>query len=186
MKKLLKLSRSRPAMLKVAEDLDYIDLQIHVCGEPDETTGMVLNLIHLDENLNQIHNFIGQINFPTIREALLACFQEGQRLFKVYEIRSLMVSFYQPHLNVSYSYDGNKIAIELKKFMRYQDSFGYATVGFDFESFSKLNDRERRQDYWQMGMAESPVLALKGRFPLASYWTFSDQITQEVQRLERK
>jgi len=95
------------------------------------------------------------------------------------------LAFYQPQFGIRYIYDGQDIQVELEKFMRYQNRFGNARVGFDFENFNKLPDRERRQDYWILGQADSPSLALKGKFPYGYFWEFVDIITNEIDRLER-
>lgn len=181
----LSFSCEKKILVRVADDYDFIALQLQVSGAPDPDTGMILNLIHIEEALAHLETFLGKMRFSTMKEALEGAYQQVEKLLAAYSVKAFEVAFAQPHVGVTYRFSGQQIKIELKKFMRYQDAFGYARVGFDFEGYAKLADRERRQDFWQMGMAESPAEALKGRFPLALWWEFANEITGELQKLER-
>lgn len=178
-------SRSLRTTYRVAEDTEYIVLEARLYGEISPETGMILNLAHFDDVLNHLNRFLAQVSFPTLRDSILGAYLELKRLLTPYAYTRLIVVFYQPQFGIRYLYGGQEIQIELEKFMRYQKRFGIARVGFDFDNFNKLHDRERRQDYWVLGQADSPSLALKGKFPYAYLWQFTDLITNEIDRLER-
>jgi len=181
----LALVRSLKTILRLADDIEFIVLEARLFGGISSDTGMILNLVHFDDVLSQLDQFLNQVNFPTLRDSILGAYLELKRLLTPYQYKKIVLAFYQPQFGVRYLYSGQNIQIELERFMRYQDRFGKAKVGFDFESFSKLPDRERRQDYWLLGQAGSPSLALKAKFPYAYLWQFTDLITNEIDRLER-
>jgi hypothetical protein len=177
--------RSLKTIHRVAGDKEFMILEARLFGDISSDTGMILNLVHFDDVLNHLNQFLNQAIFPTLRDSLLGSYLELKRLLTPYQYKKIIVAFYQPQFDTRYLYDGQDIQIELERFMRYQDRFGTAKIGFDFESFNKLPDRERRQEYWILGQADSPSLALKGKFPTAYLWQFTDLITNEIDRLER-
>jgi hypothetical protein len=177
--------RSLKTTFKVADDTEYVVLEARLFGEIESDTGMILNLTHFDDVLNQLNHFLSQVSFPTLRDSILGAYLELKRHLTPYQYKKVSLAFYQPQFGIRYVYGGQNIHIELEKFMRYQNRFGNARVGFDFENFNKLPDRERRQDYWILGQADSPSLALKGKFPYGYFWEFVDIITNEIDRLER-
>jgi hypothetical protein len=177
--------RSLKTTYRVADDTEYVVLEARLFGEIEADTGMILNLTHLDDVLSQLNHFLSQVSFPTLRDSILGAYLELKRLLTAYQYKKIVIAFHQPQFGVRYIYGGQDIHVELEKFMRYQNQFGIARVGFDFENFQKLPDRERRQDYWILGQADRPSLALKGKFPYGYLWEFTNLITNEIDRLER-
>jgi len=177
--------RSLKTTYRVAEDREFIILEARLFGDIAPDTGMVLNLTHFDDVLSDLNHFLNQVSFPTLRDSILGAYLELKRLLAPYPYKKIMIAFHQPQFDARYIYGGQEILIELEKFMRYQDRFGTALVAFDIDNFNKLPDRERRLDYWIFGQADSPSLALKGKFPYAYLWQFTDLITNEIDRVER-
>lgn len=177
--------RSRATKIKVAGDFEFIELQLKIRGQPNPETGMIINLIHVDETLDHLGRVLESGQISTIKDAVVLVFEQAQVRLKSYLINDFELVFKQPQFGYLFSYDGIAFSIELHKHMRYQMQFGQARVRFSFDAFYKLSDRERRQDYWQFGMADSAVEALKGKFPYADRWEFHDHLSQEIQSLER-
>jgi hypothetical protein len=181
----LALVRSLRSVHKVAQEIEYLELEVSLYGQVDSETGMILNLVHFDDVIKSLAEYLAQGDFPTVRDSLLGGYLELKRLLTPYFYDRLRLSFFQPQFGMRYFYGGQEIHIEIEKFMRYQNQFGLARVAFQFDHFAQLPDRERRQNYWSLGVAESPSLALKGKFPYAYLWEFKDFLSQEIYRLER-
>lgn len=177
--------RSRATKIKIAGDFEFIEIQLKINGQPDSESGMILNLVHVDETLDHLDKVLESGQISTLKDAVILVFEQAQIRLKTYLVNQFELVFKQPQFGYLFIYDGISFSIELQKYMRYQMQFGLARVRFSFDAFYKLSDRERRQDYWQFGMAESAVAALKGKFPYADRWDFCDEITQELQSLER-
>ena len=172
--------------LKLVDDWDFAELGCQIEGAVDPLTGMILDLRLLQSLLTQMQNQGERANWGTLKEALEALYHTGQIYFKAYpHIQSFDLTYEQVAAGLKYIFNGQELQVEISKYMRYQDQFGRARIGFHFDSFLKLNDRERRQDLWQMGMAESPALSLKGKYPLALFWEFTHQLSGEIDYIER-
>lgn len=181
----LAFCRSRAAKIKVADDFEFIELQLKMRGPIDSESGMIINLVHVDETLDYLDKVLESGQSATLKDAIVLVFEQAQVRLKTYLIDDFELVLKQPQYGYLFIYDGIALSIELHKFMRYQSQFGQARVRFGFDAFYKLSDRERRQDHWHLGMANTPVEALKGKFPYADRWEFQDYLTHENQSLER-
>jgi len=179
------ISSQTVAVFCISEQHDLYSLSLSFRGVPDQATGMVINLSVVEYWLKQIKILTESRGFDTLKK-LFETIQDyliGQAKGYSCQIESIEIG--QPFTQVYFKYKQDKIFVTLVKNMRYQNQFGLAKVGFDYESYNKIPDRERRQDVWMLSMAENAALALKGRFPLALFCEFKDLVTGQLIRFER-
>ncbi|MCS6837793.1 MAG: hypothetical protein NZ480_03005 [Bdellovibrionaceae bacterium] len=182
----IQLVRRIPIKYQVAELWEFCYFQLEVSGVIQEKTQMIINLKHLDKILIDLSHFLESHAFSTLSSMMEETGKVLGHFFGPYGIKKYSFEMDHVHSGISYSYSpNNTIFVTLTKYLRFKNEFGLGKVTFTFSDFQRLTDRERRQDLWILSEAESPCLALKGKFPGAVSYYFRHFLDQSISFWER-
>ena len=180
---------ARRCVLKfcLSKEWEWAHFVLHLKGDKDPVTGMILNLRIVDHTLERLAHMLEDHAepFSTVLDLMRQSFAFLSKELCAYPVSIYELELELPHLRSRYILTQKlQVFVEMFSFLRYRELWGEAVVRLSLQEFNRLRSAEWNSSAWYLSMAESPAGALRSKFPMAQRWGFRNIHTDQWEWLE--